>query len=274
MKILGDYSSQKIRENSPGYNSNTWGLIIGADKQYSDSLLGVSFAYNNTYLKISDGLGSSDIDSFQFSGYGSYNFNENLFMQGQASYILGHNNNDRISDPQANPSSLSSSNNFTSQFAANIQEGYDINVSKSMVVTPMLTNYFGYYYGESYIENGSSPNNISLGTTSLWFYDIGAGMKFNWNIPIGDYGDLAPSLFLGYSYALSNPSVSNEVTLVSGSDTFTMNGYAPGRSSYLLDIGMTFSMINNLEISMDYSLNIKKEYKSQSGSLNMSYRFK
>ena len=113
----------------------------------------------------------------------------------------------------------------------------------------------------------------SYGNTSLWSYDVGAGVYFDFNIPVFEKASLMPIIYLGYSYALFNPTPKLNVTPYAGGSLYTVDSYTYGRDSFVLDAQLLYVNYNSLEIGASYNIELKEKYRSQGGSINISYKF-
>ena len=238
----------------------------------NDLLLGVAFSYTNVYLTVDDNnIGKSNVNNFQFSMYGSYDITDRFFIAGQTSYVLGYNSNSRY-DAGATGQTAKGSY-FSNQWLTQAQIGYSLNLTETMLLTPMVLNNLSYYGSESYTETGAGGANLNVGTSSLWSYDIGGGVNYEWQIAIDDHKRLVPSAFIGYTVALANPAVSTTAQFTGGGAQFSTDGNAPGKSSYLANLGIMYEASSNVEIRLDYSLTVKDQFTSQAGILKGSYLF-
>jgi uncharacterized protein with beta-barrel porin domain len=249
-----------------------WGLAMGGDKQLTDDLLlGVAFSYINIAVTVDGNFGNTNINNFQFSLYGSYDFTDALFLSGEVSYALGHNANYRYN---AGGSGLTAEGSyFSNQFLAQTQLGYQIDLNNNMTLTPVLINDIAYYRANAYDETGAGGVNLKVGSSDVTSYNIGGGINYEWDIHLSDSSVLSPSVFLGYTVDLINDAVSSTAQFAGGGAIFETTGITPARSAFLLNTGLVYQAYDNVEIRLDYSVTAKDQYLSQAGALKGSYLF-
>jgi autotransporter family porin len=267
-ELLGQYSNKGKRHGVAGYNATTYGISMGADKQFThDLLLGAAITYSNILLNVDGTPGSkTNINSFMFSGYGGYEITPKITLTGQLSYALGYNTESRY----ILGNDAAKSDYFTHQILAQTELGYDFQITDNMIITPLMINDISYYHNGGYSESGSAYD-INFGSTNLLSYNIGGGIRYLWEIALSETSSLRPNVFLGYTIDILNPSLTT--TGESNGAVFNIEGQTQDRNAFFGNLGLHYQVSESIEFRAEYNITARDKYTSQGGTLEGSYFF-
>ncbi len=92
LKPFGSWANQDKRNGTTGYDSDSYGLVFGADGQITDAnTVGLAIAYARTDMDADMTNQSADINSYQGAFYGSHKFSDVTSLNYQVD--LGYHDN-------------------------------------------------------------------------------------------------------------------------------------------------------------------------------------
>ncbi len=265
-QFYGVAANQDARDNVSGFESATFGLATGVDKElFDDAFFGLSFSWGDTTID-SDGAGDSDInvDSYQLSLYGDYDFGR-AYANMMASYTY----ND-ISTAKESVAGRRTGQYHANHFALRGELGYTFMAGKTRLI-PKLIGQYHYFSPESYTEDGPGAQIIT--GDSLKIFEVGGGLDLQWLLGNDDHGYFVPKMSLGYRYDLADEPVLATTQFAAGGPVFEIEGFDPAEQTFDLGLGLTYFSRESWELLFNYDFEYKADYMSHAGMVRAAYKF-
>ncbi|MCM1295068.1 MAG: autotransporter domain-containing protein [Muribaculaceae bacterium] len=238
------------------FHGDTRGLALGVDMTFNRKYtFGMGYAHGDTDVK--SNVFNTDIESNTLFAYAQYKPNK-WFVNGAFNYTFAD---------------YSTS---TDIFGVNITNDYDVKSYGGQVmtgydfatgVTPMAGVRYLYITQDDY-SNGiadvkSDDTNFMTGV---------AGMKYAFDIDVERVAlVLRPELRAAATYDfMSDDNIAT--VLMPGAPAYIVNGDRLSRMGGEFGIGMT-ALFGGFELSLNYDLDLHKDYTSQTGMLKLKYSF-
>ena len=240
---------------SGAFDGETRGFAAGMDALVkSHYTFGLGYIYNMSEMKAD----SRDIDvaSNALFGYMQYKPN-NWYVNASLNYIMSS----YTEEMQAFGVDIDSEYNVNA-FGGQLATGYDFSVG----ITPELSVRYMYASQEDY-NNGLA----NIKTDDFNFLTGVAGIKYAKDFTLMDKVIVAPEVKLSAAYdILSDGAVLN--LLMPGGWEYTAEGEALNPLSGEVGLGVSVKY-EQLNLSLNYSMEIRKDYSSQTGMLKLKYVF-
>jgi hypothetical protein len=249
----GMYNYTKHKDTFTG---NTWGGSVGIDTDLNHSVIlgaGYSFGITNVDMNSHD----ADINSNTVFVYGQYR-NSDWFVNGTIAYTMSEYDWNKTvfgvhTDPSYKVNSLSEQ----------IMGGYHF----ANGITPTLGLRYLDVHQDAYKDGIVSVNDIySKYLTGV----IGMDFKNAWVAPHSSIF-WNPELHLAATYDMISDS-DVALVMVPGAAAYTLEADSLSRLGGEFGIGLTAEYYY-LTVSLNYDLNIRKDFSSQTGSLKVKYKF-
>jgi outer membrane autotransporter protein len=271
---FGQLADQDARDGVDGYEADTYGIAVGVDSEnFSDSaLIGLALSYANTEVD-SDNITStnSDIDSYQITLYGDYDFDDATYVAGNLGYAS--NTIDQVRNDVGTISGLNASSDYDSQqYIAYLEAGRDYAVG-SGVLTPNVNAQYQHIEIDGYTETGAGGANLVVGDQDLDVLELGIGAQMKWDVATPGGNKLVPAIHAGYSYDLIGDDIQTTSTFTGGGASFSTNGADPARSS--LNAGASLSLFTqgNMEVTGSYDYEYKEDYSANAAYIRAGVKF-
>ena len=233
-QILNSNASQNMRSGIDGYDADSNGFAIGADKKLNDStLLGVAYSYVKTDVD-SDTGNKTEVENHNLTAYGSWT-EGNYFVDGGLSYGKGKNESKRYVVRTTAKGDYDSD-----MIGLNVMAGYGFHFDNGILVEPRLAARYSNLSIDGFTEKDSSAA-LKTGDQRLEVGDIGAGARVAGSFDLGR-GTLEPEVkLMGYHDVIGDKS-STTSAFVLGGNAFVTNGASPARDSYEAGIGANYKL--------------------------------
>ncbi len=273
-QVFGRHADQNDRDGVAGYTSDTWGGAVGVDTHNlgDHNVLGLAFSYGHTNANSDNSNDTdTDVDSYQLTVYGSHDFTQGYYLNGEAAYSWS--NIDRDRHNVGGITGLTAHGGYDANTWAVAAEGGRDFRRDGMTLTPNLTANWMSWDPDSYTETGAGGANLMVNGDTLNRFELGAGVKAGWDMKGTQGALIKPELRIGYRYALVNDKVEDTAQFTGGGGAFKIEGADPARST--LDLGATVRLVTtrNWEFTGSYDFNWKSDYTSHAGFLRAAYRF-
>jgi len=273
MQAIGSAANEGTISNQAGFNSNTYGTIFGADKEFTDNMrLGAAFTYANTRVDNNGNLsGNTDsVDSYLGSLYGKYTMPK-WYVTGIVNYGVHTVDTTRLITL---PSLAVAQGAFSEQqYGTNLEAGYPLWV-KSFTVTPFAGFGYDHIHQDSYTESGGGIYNLTVNGTDTNSYRSTLGTRMSKEYALNSGWKLEPTINLGWTHEFNNHLVPTQTEGFSdGSLSFAAPGVQVGRNAF--DFGATADLVSaqSLTLSAGYQGEIRDHYTSNSGMLKARFTF-
>jgi len=269
-KGFGSYLHQGPRGSSNGYRAGIYGTAIGCDTLiYKDLRFGGSFGYAYDDIRSKDNSNSTDIDSYQGTLYASFSRAAN-YLNGAASLAYNRYSGSRnINFPGINR--IANSDYHGWQYGFYLEGGHAFRKGK-FELTPLASMKYEHLGTESYIEENAGALNLRIDRQGYNMVQSGLGGKASYALKCGR-SYLVPEIHAKWLYDIVNDDEESVSSFTGGGASFATQGYKPAKGSADIGAKLTLLANSNLEISLDYGYQVKKDFYSHSGLLNARYAF-
>ncbi len=237
------------------FHGDTRGMAVGVDATFNRKYtFGMGYAYGDT--DVHTGANKTDIESNTLFAYAQYKPSD-WFINGAFNYTFAD------YSTGVNLFGINMTNEYdVDSYGAQLMTGYDFDTG----VTPMA----GVRY--LHISQDDYNNGIAIVKSDDSDFMTGvAGLKYTFDIDVESEFVLRPELRAAATYDfLSDESVST--VLMPGAASYIVNADRLSRFGGEFGIGMA-ALINGIELSVNYDLDLHKDYTSQTGMLKFRYNF-
>ncbi len=249
----GLYNKSKLND---AFNAYTRGVSMGIDGMFGEALtLGIGYMFGHS--SIGADARNSNVDSHSFFVYGQYK-PANWYMNAIINYTM--------SDYSENGSALGI--NVTSDydmdaFGANVAMGYDFFGG----ITPEVSLRYMYLDSVRYTNSLGITNKIDRSD----YLTAAIGTRYGFDVLLNNGWILRP----GIRYAVKYDLISDDnraLVSMPGVDAYVINGNDLSRIANELGVSIGM-MYGALDISLNYDIEARADYTSQTGRLKFRYEF-
>lgn len=275
VQAFGRSADQKQRNGVAGYNMDSFGVSVGADTDelIDDSIIGVAFTYADTDID-SDNVNSTktDTQSYQLAVYGSYNLDENSFINAQLSYTLGDNDTTRTNIGGAGGETATGSFN-SHAISAYAELGKQVQKSQTLTLIPSASVEYTYFWSQDYTETGAGGANLRVEGESVDVLEFGANLTAQWSYQLENKAIFQPEISAGLSYDIFGDGISARSTYVGGGTSFETQGADPAQLSIDLGLAASYSQNDQWDLRAEYDLEARSDYTAHTGMIRATYHF-
>jgi outer membrane autotransporter protein len=268
---FGSYAHEDPRGQSNGYNAAMWGVALGGDVPTAiDNLrIGIAPGYARSSVRSKDSSGRTDIDSYQGTVYAGYQGEAHPYYL-DCAFSFGYNDYDGTRHIAAGAIDRIASADYSGQQYSVITGGGYTFTGYNFNLTPLASVQYTRLHIGSYTETGADALDLTVKSQDYDMLRTGFGSKLEYPIKTG-YGTLVPELHFKWLYDWIGDKQST-VSSFAGSGSFATNGFSPARSSWDLGGRLALYTKGDLSIKMNYDLEIKEDYWSQTGLIEAAYK--
>ncbi len=268
-------SKQGSRNNTPGYKSSFYGIVLGFDALINDkTALGVALSAINTDIKHKhqNAGDRTKADSYIFSGYGTYEISKEWFVQGVGSIGRSKIKNTEIRNEFGQTSIASASYNATS-WGVEALTGYNQKIRDNLVFTPLFGFEFNRLNGIKYKETGTRSQNLSItrkGTSQL---EAILGARLTAHHTLSNI-TLVPEIHGNIRYGLLNKKLDVDIRQdgVAGASLVPRSAKQV-KSVYNIGFGMNAKTNDKWEYAIGYDVRFANKYVSHQGTMKVRLNF-
>lgn len=270
MKPFGSWADQDDRKGVSGFESNTWGLALGAD--YAHSLatrLGLAFAYARVNVDGNSTVApqDADVNVFQLIGYGSHALDENTEINFQVD--VGRNNNDgRRTIAFTTTVASSDYNSWTAHAGLGLGRNYKL--KQDTTFTPSLRADYTWIRDEAYTETGAGLLNLSVPGRSSKELILGLDGKLSH--ALGPRTLLTANLGVGYDVVNDRTSITAAYAGAPGA-AFTTQGLDRGPWLAHAGLGLVHQLPGGAELTVRYDAEHRSDLLNQTASVKARWSF-
>lgn len=275
---FGQHANQDMRGEVAGYNANTWGGTLGIDSSnlIPQSVVGLAVSYGKANVSSANAnTTSTSVDSYGFDLYGTYNMQDNTFVDAQAGYA--YNDIDTTRHDVNGPGTGVNADGTTrgDQYSAKLGLGHDYIVGNT-VLTPVFSADYLYLNTAAYHEKGAGAN-LQVDSVTTDALNLGVDLKAAWRLHNASGAVLKPSVHAGYAYDVLGDNISTTANFVDAdptiNPTFSTQGPAAAHERYTAGAGFTYEAVSNWDLSAAYNYTYKKDYDAHSGVIRATTPF-
>ncbi|MDD4873992.1 MAG: autotransporter domain-containing protein [Dehalococcoidales bacterium] len=267
---FGTFLHQNPQGSSNGYNAIVYGTAIGYDRSInSDLRLGGSFGYANDNISSKDNSNHTDIDSYQATVYAGLTKSVDYL---NAAFSFAYNCYSSLRNivfPGINR--RADSNYGGQQYGLYLEGGHGFQYGK-FELTPLASIEYQHLNINSYTEKNADALNLMVNRQGYNMAQSGLGAKAAYSFE-GSYGTFIPELHAKWLYDIVNDNQQSTSTFTGGGASFPTQGFRPSKSSANVGTKLTLVTRYNIELSLNYDFQAKKDFYGHSGYVNVRYSF-
>lgn len=256
--------SQDDADGVSGYDADSNGVVVGSDAAISPSWrVGVALA--TAQSDVSARISGVDIDTTQFTLYGSYAIDERTALDLSAGY--GLHSYDGRRQTIGNATARSSFDG--SQLSAGLDLSRRYALGQHAALIPSFTLRYNQVNLDAYAETGAGLYNLAVQDSSD--DSLLAAAKGSYELGLGSHGVFSASLGVGFDSA---NAASATAALDSGTGpTFVTNGIEPDSTLLTGGLGYRYVTGKHLEIEAAYDVESRSGFLGQTASLKFKLPF-
>jgi outer membrane autotransporter protein len=275
-QVFGSTADQDRRQRIAGYDSDTYGTVLGVDTEFWDNIrTGLAFAYASTDVSGHDANRTqTDINSYQLSLYSDYDLPDSYYLTGQISYMYSD-----IDSTRYNVAQLAGNNAHadysSNQYSIRSEVGREWRVDGTRFsLTPAGTFNYTYVDVEGYSERGAGGLSLrDVASDDLQILEFGGKLKVEAKFEDHAGGSITPNLHAGYAYDVIGDKVATSARFAGGGTAFQTEGFEPAQHTLSGGAGLTWKTASDFELNLNYDYEYKSDYEAHSGFVRAGYKF-
>jgi len=269
LKTFGSWGDQGNQNGVIGYDSEAYGLIVGADKAITDKAsLGAGVSYFNTELNSNNGVNRVRVNSYLGMVYGSYSLDGRTDVNAQIE--AGYNSSDSTRNIDFGGLNRIAKGSYGGwNVHAGTGLGRIMSLGAQTTITPQLrVDYFS-VGNQSYTESGAGALNLRVDSQTQDQLTPAAQVKVNHAITPA----LSVALNAGLGYDLLNERNTVSASFAGGG-VFVTRGLAPSPWVTRSGAGLTWIQSDALDVTARYDREDRgSNYADQAVSLKLRMPF-
>jgi uncharacterized protein with beta-barrel porin domain len=257
-RALGVFSNNYGDGSAPGFRSQIGGGIVGSDVRVTDELvLGGSLGYAQSWVAGSDGSGKTNGNSYQVTGYGSYDVDQ-MFVDGSLGYTFSTYNSSRdiaIGAFAATANGKTNGGDFAA--AAKIGRRYGV---EGIDFEPDLGLSYDRIVTQGFTESGAGIFDLAVGKSTVNSLRGSLGGRAFTTVAV-DTAKVMPELRLHWEHEFADQSTLATSSLAGV--PFTVNSAKPGRDAAVIGVGLSALADDNLRIFTNYDASLRENQTDQ-----------
>jgi outer membrane autotransporter protein len=274
VQTFGNVAMQDTRSGVAGYDADTYGLALGADttRLLDKATIGLAINYGRTEADSKNAnTTDTNVDNYGFTVYGSTNVDP-VFVNAQLGYA--YNSIDTTRHNAGGVGVTANGDTHSSQYSAKVAVGRDYEVQPGVTLTPVVSADYAHVTTASYTETGAGVANLNVDTDNVNVLNLGVGATMSWKLKAGADGSvMKPNVHVGYAYDAVGDNVETTSTFTGGGTAFKTEGASAARSRGNIGAGMTFTTVENWDLSANYDYSVKADYQAHSGYIRALTHF-
>lgn len=269
-QTFGTVMHQDGQGSTSGYNATVNGVAVGLDRLfYENVLIGFCFGYAFNKIRSADWSTDNDIDSSQANIYSSF-FSEKYYLNTVLSFAYNHYKASRHIF-FGGIDRTAKSNYDGNQYSAYMEGGYHFQ-HRGIKITPLASLQYMQLHLNGYDESGAGDLNLTVDNQRYKMLQSGLGAKIAYPLQKKEFL-FVPELHARWLYDFISDKQQTTSQFTGGGASFTTNGFDPPKSSY--NVGAKFNIVTDygITLSLNYELEMKQNFHSHNGYINVRYEF-
>ncbi len=269
------YTRQNGDKNgvNEAYDFKASGVSLGYDHSFGSFTVGTALTYSSGDYDVKDVEDDNSIDSYGFSLYGQYyNASNGFFATISGGYTYSDNDYNRYDS--INRKWQRGANHTDSYwFGANVGKDFTLNtgMSNKLILTPSIGLFWSDSTGSAYNSRGVINQVIGEMETQSVMLPIDVAARYVHEI--NDCSSVTFKVSGGYSYNFKNDGSKGTMRYdYAGADTISVNGTAPGRSSWNVGTGVKYQY-KSMDFGVDYRYDGRKKFDAHRVSATIGLNF-
>lgn len=271
-QVFGSTGKQSAREGIDGYEVDATGVSVGYDTGglHEKIVLGMSGTYASTNVSASNANQTkTDISSYQVGLYGTYNTDNNLFING--ALVWGTNDIQSSRKNVGGTGATANAQYDSEQITLYSDIGADYK-RDALILTPSFGAQYSYIETENYRETGAGGLNLTVNENSVHALEMGPKISAKWENQTDGGTYVIPEMSAGYSYDVIGDNGETIATLQGGGGQLSLEGFDSQRHTVNMGAGVTVSE-ELWELKANYDYEIQGDLDLHSASLRGVYKF-
>lgn len=270
IKPFGGIVRQGDRTGASGFDANTFGLMVGTDKDISDTTsLGMAFGWGRSLLDSNNNFHSADINAFNLAVSGIYHVDADTFLRFAANGGINQNDGQRtIVFGGLSRLATSSYNSWTAH--GGVEAGRSFAMGGKLSLTPSLRMDYAVIHDNSYSETGADALNLIVGSNTTDELLLGGDVKLGYALT--DTAMFAASVGGAYDALQKQALITSSFAGVPGT-AFTTAGINPPRWLGRDGASLSFKAVGNINVIAAYDGELRKNFFNQTGSIKLVMAF-
>ncbi|WP_018232194.1 autotransporter outer membrane beta-barrel domain-containing protein [Thioalkalivibrio thiocyanodenitrificans] len=271
-QIFASRADQGRRDGVSGYDMDTFGLSVGADRWInSDVVLGLAFTYGSTDVDFKGDRHANDldVDSFVVTHYGGmFPTNEAWFLHWQASLGRHEHRDTRF---LAGPGDRQRASYSGHSLHGRLTGGYDMPVGETGTLTPFTRLTASHVSVNSFrfggeIERREDPDSIARVEPEI-------GVRMAGEMAGGDSSTLRLRGGASVGYDLVRDESSANLTFVDSAEPVHIPGVKQAGTTIRANAGVDLVNRSGLTISVDYAGAFRSDFRDHTAGVRARYRY-
>lgn len=269
-KGFGSYLHQGAAQASQGYTADVWGISFGYDRHlFQNIIAGFSGAFARNNVTTNDVNTRTDADSYQGSLYGSL-AKDVWYLDAILSFA--HNRYDASRHIVfAGIDRTAKSNYGGNQYSGYFEGGYTFKAS-GLFLTPLVSVQAMRLELEDYTETQAGALNLKMDRQRYNLFQTGLGAKVAYPVKSKSLR-ITPELHAKWLYDFAGDAQQATSTFTGGGASFVTTGFEPPRTSGNIGAKLTILTQTNWSVSFNYDFEMKQDFYSHNGWVNLRYEF-
>lgn len=255
----GSWGDRKNDGGAVGYDYDTYGALLGAEKFVRDDvLIGGSVGYGRTNVDGNDKLSKLDVDSLSLSFYGTW-FSDDTYLSMTFGY--GYHSYDSVRKIAFAVPPLRAKGDFKAHTFTLAPEIGKLFTCNDMEIEPFAGLSFTHFRQQSYREKGAGAANLDIDscTDNSIISELGVRFRRTWSLNNG--GRLTPQLKLAWRHDFGDEVVST-VRLAGANASFKTTGIDVVSDIFNVGVGVDWQMNKSRTLYTQYDADFGSGFKS------------
>lgn len=270
IKTFGVKSRQGTKDGYAGYDSDGWGIIAGADREFSPGLVGgVALSYADISVNYNDQLDGNrnGVESIQLTAYGFKDFGT-VYLDGMLAYA--RHRYDSLRDTVIN--GFADGKFDGDHWGFRLGGGLPIALSRNTSLTPQLHLEWNKLDQESYTESGGGALALNVASNTAERIRSSLGAQLSHDMVLAGVNS-RPYAELFWHHDFKNDGIDSTANFVGGGAAFVTPGQKLDDDTYSLGLGINFFAKENFTANVAYSLTKGSSYTSQTAQASLRWEF-
>ncbi|WP_419777870.1 autotransporter domain-containing protein [Malaciobacter marinus] len=269
-KAFVSKASQDDKDGYDGYDFDSYGFAIGADKEFgNNSRFGLAFVYASGDIDTNNVSQSSDLDIYNLVAYGSTPiFDKDTFLFYQLSLGI----QDTKTSRKENTTNTTATSDFNGKIAsASLRLIKNMQLNDNLLFVPTIRGMYTYMKNPSYKESGANNLNLKVDKFSTSSFKLGIGADFEYKL--NNSFTLLSNAMINYDLKQSD-NTSTSSYAGSSDLAFTTKGMDLSKFSYEAGIGFKTNFSEDVDFRFEYNYEGRdSSFSNQTLSGKISWKF-
>ena len=238
VKGFGYFGNQAAENSFLGYDSSTYGTMIGYDVPLDpETRAGLGVGYARSTIDGKTFVANADIDTYQATAYASHEQGP-WFAEGDLSFGWNdYSGNRSVLFPGV--SSAAHANYDGQSYTGFATAGYHF-FTQGFTVTPLASLQYTHLNLDGYKESGAGIIDLNVNSQQYDFVESGLGLKVAHPF-VYDNGTYVPEMHFKWLHEIANPTLDSTASFaVAPASPFTRPGFKMGDNTFNIGVGLTF----------------------------------